>query len=350
MRVPRLVRRVAAWSACLALLAVLVAWSGVYSVAASRGHSALLAWVFSFAMNRSVVHHAGNVAVPPLADDSLIQLGAAHFERACAECHGAPGRAPSPVMQRMLPPPPPLDAATVEWSDSELFWIVRHGIRYTGMPGWPAPDRGDEVWGLVAFLRVLPTLDRAAFEALARGEAPPDAPEIAECVACHGAAGRGPRSALVPILHGQPAAFLAGALDAFAKGKRRSGIMQPVAARLARETLPRLAAHYAALGPPPPAAQPSGPSEGGRRLAVDGEPRDGLPPCLACHGEQALAIYPRLAGQPARYLAARLRALREHRPALTAAEDLMAAIARRMSDRQIDEAAAHFEQARGDRR
>ena len=55
----------------------------------------------------------------------------------------------------MLPPPPELSKAAKEWKDEELFWIVKHGIKYTGMPSWVAAERDDEVWSVVAFLKRL---------------------------------------------------------------------------------------------------------------------------------------------------------------------------------------------------
>jgi hypothetical protein len=44
----------------------------------------------------------------------------------------------------------------------ELFYIVKHGIKFTGMPAWPAQQRDDERWAMVAFLRRLPDLAHAS--------------------------------------------------------------------------------------------------------------------------------------------------------------------------------------------
>ena len=45
---------------------------------------------------------------------------------------------------------------------SELFWIVKNGLKYTGMPPWPTQQRDDEVWDVIGFLRELPTMSRSA--------------------------------------------------------------------------------------------------------------------------------------------------------------------------------------------
>lgn len=328
----------------LAALALLAAWSGFYSVAASRGHFVGVEWFLAFGMRHSVAAHAVGIAVPRLDDDALIQLGAVHFDRGCADCHGAPGMPANPIAQRMLPAPPDLATAGAQWTDGELFWIVQNGIKYTGMPGWPALERADEVWAVVAFLRVLPRLDRDRYRARARDNMPGIARIAEPCAACHGAGERSPRSTLVPSLHAQPAKFLAAALQDFAAGRRRSGIMQPVAAALTPEDIDAVAQYYALL-PPPMRAEPAagaGNAAHGRQLALEGLPERSIPPCLACHGEQALPDYPRLAGLHARYIAARLQRWQQEQPVNTPGEAVMAPLARRLNARQIDDVAAYF--------
>jgi hypothetical protein len=56
------------------------------------------------------------------------------------------------------------------YTPEQLFSIVKHGIKFTGMPAWPVQQRDDEVWAMVAFLRRLPDLDAAGYRRLAYGE------------------------------------------------------------------------------------------------------------------------------------------------------------------------------------
>src|SRR5687767_11253186 len=187
--------------------AALFASLGIYSVAASRGHWAITDWILEFGMRRSVATHSLAVDAPRLDDDNLIRLGAAHFHGGCAQCHGAPGVPRNPLVQGMLPEPPDLALVAGRWRDRELFWIVKHGIKYTGMPAWPSLERDDEVWAVVAFLRKLPALNVAAYRELAMGEVevPPESGRdlalgrvaeqaVSGCARCHGADARGPRS------------------------------------------------------------------------------------------------------------------------------------------------------------
>ncbi|HWM46761.1 MAG TPA: c-type cytochrome [Xanthobacteraceae bacterium] len=354
-------RRFLVWAlaalAAAAAGALLLAWSGLYNIAASSGHWRVVEWFLAFGMSNSVELRAHAIEVPATLDDpNLVRLGAAHFQNGCALCHGAPGAPPDPTVQRMLPSPPDLADVVPQWRDAELFWIVKHGIKYTGMPAWLAQQRDDEVWAVVAFLKRLPQLDAEAYRALALGErdkrkaggwhvasAEGAVEAVGMCQRCHGAAQAGPPSNLVPLLHGQSRAFLAQALTAYAQGRRASGIMQTVVAELNPAAIQNLAKYYSELRPPA-ATKSVDPRalQRGAALAVRGDPRADIPACTSCHGDGALAIYPRLAGQHAPYMAGRLRLWKQGMTAVTPTEKIMAPIARRMSDQQINDLAAYF--------
>ena len=297
---------------------LVIAWLGIYNVAASRGHWPITEWFLEFVMRRSVNTHSLPIDPPPLDEDNMIRLGGAHFHGGCAHCHGAPGYPRGAIVEGMLPVPPDLSRLSGQWRERELFWIVKHGIKYTGMPAWPSLQRDDEVWAVVAFLRKLPALDAVGYRDLAMGyagAAPESGQDIAlgrisehavsACARCHGAEGHGPPSNLVPILHGQPSEFLIAALQAYAQAKRASGFMQVIAADLTPAAMRLVASYYSTLKLP---VRPPAPGvENGRIIATQGVPEAGIPPCLACHGPQALRTYPRLGGQHAAYIKGQLR-------------------------------------------
>ena len=337
--------------------AIGVAWSGVSDIAASQGHWVFVERFLEFGMRNAVTRHATWIEVPQLDNPDLIRLGAAHFHRGCAFCHGAPGMPVNPIAKHMLPSPPDLAVAMRSWKERELFWVVKHGFKYTGMPGWVAIEREDEIWAVVAFLRKLPTLNAETYRGLALGnvrvpersgselataESNPEA--ISACARCHGSEGQLPLSDLVPVLQGQSANFLMDALKAYAEGRRRSGIMQPLAADLRDEDMRQLAQYYAGMTPPS-REQPSNADqasiEAGRKLALEGAPDHGIPPCMACHGNPG-ASYPRLAGQHAAYMGGQLRLRRMGHGSSTDAAAVMAPIAAQLNDDQIDAVAAYF--------
>jgi cytochrome c553 len=345
---------IAATVAALAVGLFLFAWSGIYNIAASRGHWAIVEWFLQFGMNNSVELHARGIEAPPLDNPDLYVLGAAHFHRGCALCHGAPGVPADPTAQGALPPPPNLAHVSKEWKDRELFWIVKHGIKYTGMPAWIAQQRDDEVWAVVAFLKRLPRLDVKSYRELALSglETAPQsgrdivasgasADAVGACARCHGIDQRRPASQLTPLLHGQSAEFLAGTLRAYAQGTRRSGIMEPIAAELKPDSIAKLAAYYSRLDIPPP-VNPPAIAERGRSLATQGDPNARIPACVTCHSAGALPTFPRLAGQNAAYMANRLRLWKAGVVSPTDLEAIMAPIARRLSEQQIEEVSAYF--------
>jgi cytochrome c553 len=134
------------------------------------------------------------------------------------------------------------------------------------------------------------------------------------------------------------------ALDAYADGRRESGIMQTIAGRISPESRRALAGYYAELPAPAPdrASADQAAVERGRLLAQEGDPEGDIPACMACHGEGALPAFPRLAGQNAAYFRSQLRLWRSGVITRTEGASIMKPIAERLTDMQIADAAAYF--------
>ena len=120
--------------------------------------------------------------------------------------------------------------------------------------------------------------------------------------------------------------------------------MQPVAGNLSHAQIRSLSDFYSAL-PQPPApgsAAPDADVAAGRRLAATGAAAAGIPACDSCHGENALSIYPLLSGQSAAYLAGQLRLWKKGLRNATGPSAIMAPIAERMTDKEIDDVSAFY--------
>jgi mono/diheme cytochrome c family protein len=144
----------------LVMLAVVLAgigfvYSGIYYVGADRPHWSATTWLLNQARDRSIRAHGSGVAVPAGLDDGVrIVAGIAHFNEHCVVCHGAPGVERGDIANGLYPRPPNLADAARHYTPRELFWIVKHGIKMSGMPAWG--DHGDdELWATVAFLQQL---------------------------------------------------------------------------------------------------------------------------------------------------------------------------------------------------
>jgi mono/diheme cytochrome c family protein len=82
-----------------------------------------------------------------------------HFADHCAVCHGNDGGGETMLGHGMYPKPPDLRLAnTQKLSDGELFWIIEHGVRFTGMPAFGGHGGTDDSWKLILFIRHLPQL------------------------------------------------------------------------------------------------------------------------------------------------------------------------------------------------
>lgn len=80
-----------------------------------------------------------------------------HYADHCAICHGNDGSGEAMINEGLYPPAPDLRKADTQgMSDGEIFFTIKNGVRFTGMPGWGGED--EDNWKLVLFIRHLPNL------------------------------------------------------------------------------------------------------------------------------------------------------------------------------------------------
>ncbi|MEO5771529.1 MAG: c-type cytochrome [Burkholderiaceae bacterium] len=152
-----------------------VLYGGVYDTTTLAQHLAPTYWLLETGLRESVKRRARDVVVPPLEDERLALRGLALFQRHCVQCHGAPGVAPEPFALGMAPLPSNLAYTAREWPPSQLYWVVRAGIKMAGMPAFEYRMPDAELWAVVAFLERLPSLSPRDYAALAASPAPPSA-------------------------------------------------------------------------------------------------------------------------------------------------------------------------------
>jgi mono/diheme cytochrome c family protein len=156
----------AVFAACtvLALLAAAcVVCFGLYDVSASEPHTQPVYSLLEATMRRSVQRRAGAVAVPALDSPALLGHGAACYREHCVQCHGGPGVAPGPAAKGMQPLPGWLSDESRRWRPRELYWIVRDGLKMTGMPAWGWRLGERDLWSVVAFVDRMPALAPAQY-------------------------------------------------------------------------------------------------------------------------------------------------------------------------------------------
>jgi mono/diheme cytochrome c family protein len=155
----------------LALLSLGFIYSGLYNVAASKPHTRLEFWVLSTTMENSVQARAEQAQVPQDFEARVTKEGFRHYRLICETCHGAPGVEPSEIGKGLNPEPPELKEEAEEWSPAELFWIVKHGIKMSGMPAFGKTQSDEALWRVVAFVKKLPQIEPAEYKQIGQKEA-----------------------------------------------------------------------------------------------------------------------------------------------------------------------------------
>jgi len=114
------------------------------------------------ALNASMMRHAPHVTNPyPSNDESLI-AGMRVYTMNCAVCHGALDVKPSPLQHSFYPPAPQLIIKPIHDPEWRTYYVVRTGVRYTGMPAWDGTLSEQDMWRVTAFLSRIQNLPPAA--------------------------------------------------------------------------------------------------------------------------------------------------------------------------------------------
>jgi mono/diheme cytochrome c family protein len=158
---------IAAVAGAVAIGAAAVAiYAGAYNIAADAPHTRPIYWLLNVTKQRSIAARAIGVAVPrDLASPERIAKGADEYAEMCSGCHLAPGMKRTEVSQGLYPRAPELNHGS-DLTVAQEFWVVKHGIKMTGMPAW-GPTHDDELlWDVVAFLRKMPELTAEQYQDL----------------------------------------------------------------------------------------------------------------------------------------------------------------------------------------
>jgi len=139
----------------LAVAGLAYVYSGGYNVAASAPDPKIVQWVLATTMQRSVARHAQGTNAPAQLSDEQAREGARVYNETCIYCHGAPGKDPVDIGKGLNPEPPYLPDTIAFWNTGEVFWIIKNGIKMTGMPAFGPTHKDDEIWKLIAFIRSL---------------------------------------------------------------------------------------------------------------------------------------------------------------------------------------------------
>ena len=146
------------------LIAAAVIWSGIYNVGADDPHWSATYRALEVARKRSIAVRAADIQVPDLSDVELIRNGAGNYNAMCVTCHLSPGAQETELSVGLYPRPPRWDALG-QTDPREAFWVLKHGIKASGMPAWGKSMDDRYLWGMVAFMQQFPGMTAEQYQA-----------------------------------------------------------------------------------------------------------------------------------------------------------------------------------------
>jgi mono/diheme cytochrome c family protein len=163
-----LIVTLAAGALLIAVVAAVLVHMGSFDVAADKPHSQPVFWLMDTVRERSVAIRAADIVVPgDLAEAKRIASGAAQYDEMCSLCHLAPGMKRTEISRGLYPRAPELRRKS-DLTPAEQFWVVKHGLKMTGMPAWGVTHDDELLWDVVAFLRKLPDLTADQYQTLVK--------------------------------------------------------------------------------------------------------------------------------------------------------------------------------------
>jgi mono/diheme cytochrome c family protein len=164
----RILAVIGALAIIVAIGAAMFFFGGFFSVAESQDDPTIVSWALATVRSASVTRHATDQPPASLEDPATVKAGArAYATIGCVNCHGGPPDANwAKWSEGLKPVPADLKVMAKERTASELFWAIKNGIKFTGMPSFGLAGASDErIWTIVAFIKSLPSTTDADYKA-----------------------------------------------------------------------------------------------------------------------------------------------------------------------------------------
>lgn len=138
----------------LALIAagLIYIYSGTFNPAANAPHKHMTLWIINKTRSKSIRKRVKEIQVPDLSDTSILRTGFIHYNEMCVTCHGAPGIEKSEAAEGLYPRAPLIYKFASKMKPAGTFWIIKNGIKMTGMPAMSVTHSDDKIWAMTAFI------------------------------------------------------------------------------------------------------------------------------------------------------------------------------------------------------
>lgn len=136
----------------LILVVLGFAFLGLFPTTANVPPPALERHLAMGAVDASMERHAPRISNPLTPNDANLIDGMKLYTMNCALCHGGLDRKPSTLSTSFYPPPPNLISDPPDDPEWHIFYTIRTGVRYTGMPSWDKTLAQQDMWKITMFL------------------------------------------------------------------------------------------------------------------------------------------------------------------------------------------------------
>lgn len=149
------------------LIGFLFIWFGLFNISAKDKHWDITTELLEFVRERSIEVRAKNIQVPDLSNTEMISNGAKNFDAMCSQCHLAPAMEPTELNLGLYPKPPVFYKEKHNDHDAKnTFWVIKNGLKMTGMPAWGDFHTDEQIWEMVAFMKKINGMSKAQYQAL----------------------------------------------------------------------------------------------------------------------------------------------------------------------------------------
>lgn len=118
-------------------------------------------------VHASVRRHAPDIPNPVAATDENLIAGGKMYRNGCAGCHGTPGK-PDESGDSLYPPIPQLPITGTTYTEAQIFWVAKHGVRLSGMFANGKWESDQKLWTMAAYIKRIKSLPPHVEEELAK--------------------------------------------------------------------------------------------------------------------------------------------------------------------------------------
>jgi mono/diheme cytochrome c family protein len=124
-------------------------------------------------VHASVRREAPEAPNPVAATDENLIAGGNLYHDGCAGCHGIPGKAKRDGGDVLFPPVPQLPLVGTDYTEAQIFWVIKHGIRRTGMFANGKWNTDKDMWTMAAYIKRMQSLPPHVQQELDKPKSPP---------------------------------------------------------------------------------------------------------------------------------------------------------------------------------